>query len=256
MPKIVAIIQARMGSARLPGKVMMDVGGKALLGHLIGRLRQVPLIHQVAVATTTDSADAKIVEFCKRAKVNVYQGSESDVLARYIEAGRLFKADVVIRVTGDEPYHDPVIMREFLRAHLNNKEDVEYTCNNFPRTFPYGNTVEIIKFPALERAARMGLQPQDREHVTFYIHQHPAEFKIQNIQAQGKLKRPDIRYCVDTQADLNLIRTVFDHLGKKTPYFTMEQIIDLLDQHDEIRQINRHCQQKRVAYSPEAIKQE
>lgn len=246
MPRIVAIIQARMGSTRLPGKVLMNVGSKTILAHLIERLKRVPIVNEIVVATTTKPQDLPIEQLCKKLSIPIYRGDEKDVLGRYLEAARLFKAEVVIRSTADEPYNDPQIMHQFLQAHLTKQAD--YTCNNFPRTFPYGSTVEIVNFPALERVTQLGKRPPDREHVTFYIHHHPQEFTIQNIEATGKLRRPDIRYCVDTEEDLTLVRAIDAHLGNTHPYFTMEQIIDFLDQHDEIRQINRGTCQKIATY--------
>ena len=232
MKRIIAIIQARMGSTRLPGKVMMDIGDRPVLAHLIGRLKQVPLVHDIVVATTSQPRDSVIEQLCRELDIKVYRGSEVDVLSRYVEAARLFKADVIFRATSDEPYKDPQVIEQVLKAHLENKAD--YTCNNLVKTFPDGSTVEIVNGSILEKVNRLGKKPADREHVTFYIYNHPKEFWIQNIEAREKLRRPDLRYCLDTQEDLEVVRAIFDHLGSRKPYFTMEQIISFLDEQKKL----------------------
>lgn len=244
--KITAIIQARMGSTRLPGKVLMEVGGKTVLAHLIDRLKCVSFIDEIVVATTTQPRDSQIAALCEKLGVGIYRGSEEDVLERYVDAARLFKSDVVVRATSDEPYKDPAVIHQILEAHVKSKFD--YTSNVHPRTFPDGSCVEVINAAVLEKAERNGKMPPDREHVTFYIYNRPWEFKIQNIEAQGKLRRPDLRYCLDTAEDMQVIRAIFEHLGRQTPYFTMEQIIDFLDENESIRRINKNVCPKVITY--------
>lgn len=238
MKRVVAIIQARMGSTRLPGKVLMDVGGKSVLAHLIDRLRRVPSIHQIVVATTVESRDSAIVEHCEKLGIQWCRGSETDVLGRYLEAARLFKADVIFRATSDEPYKDPDVIETALKVHL--KEEIDCTCNHLPWTFPEGTFIDIVNYSVLEKAGRLARDPQEREHVTAYIYKRPREFRIQNVEAQGKLRRPDLRYCLDTPQDLQVIQAIFKGLGHQTYYFSMREIIDFLDQNEEIRNINRY----------------
>jgi spore coat polysaccharide biosynthesis protein SpsF len=247
MKRIVAIIQARMGSSRLPGKVMMNVGDRTVLAHLVERLKSVSTIHQVVVATTMNSRDSEIVDHCRELRTAVYRGSEEDVLGRYVEAARQFHADIVFRATSDEPYKDPEVIQQVLDAHLESR--VDYTCNNLIPTFPNGSTVEIVNFPVLEKTARVGKHPADREHVTFYMRNRPSEFRICNVEAQGRLRRPELRYCLDTQEDLRVVKAIFDHLGSKKPYFTMRQIINFLDNNETVKAMNRNVRPKEVSYS-------
>ena len=246
MPRIAAIIQARTGSTRLPGKVMREIGGKTVLAHLIGRLKKVPLINEVVVATTTEARDTPIFDLCRQLGIGVYRGSEQDVLRRYLESARVFKADVIFRATSDEPYKDPDVIRQVLETHLKNKMD--YTCNNLIDTFPDGSTVEIIDFPILEKMEQLGRHSADREHVTFYVRNRPNEFRICNVEAQGKLRRPDLRYCLDTEEDFKVVKAIFDSLGQNNPYFTIQEIIDFLDENESVKRINKDVRFKKITY--------
>ncbi len=246
MKRIVAIIQARTGSTRLPGKVMREIGGKTVLAHLIDRLKRVSTINEVVVATTTEARDTQIADLCRQLGIGIYRGSERDVLRRYVEAARVFKADIVFRATSDEPYKDPKVIQQVLETHLKNKTD--YTCNNLMDTFPDGSTVEIVDFPVLEKMDRMGEHPADREHVTFYVRNRPDEFRICNVEARGKLRRPDLRYCLDTKEDFKVVKAIFDSLGQDNPYFSMEKIIDFLDENESVKQINKDVRFKKIMY--------
>ena len=208
---------------------MMEIGPKTALQHLIDRIKRVQLFDEVAVATTVHPRDSVIVELCQKLRVPVHRGSEEDVLGRYVEAAEWFHAGTVFRATSDEPFKDPEVIQQVLETHL--KSGSDYTCNNLIQTFPDGCTVEIVNVDALEKADRLGKQSADREHVTFYIRQRPTEFKICNVEAQGKLRRPELRYCLDTEQDLRVVRTIFDHLGGKEPYFTIAEVINFLDEH-------------------------
>ncbi len=226
---------------------MMEIGPKTVLQHLIDRIKRVRLFDEVAVATTLHPRDSVIVELCQKLRIPVHRGSEEDVLGRYVEAAHRFHADTVFRATSDEPFKDPEVIQRVLETHLESGGD--YTCNNLIPTFPDGSTVEIVNFPVLEKAARVGKHPSDREHVTFYIRNRPSEFRICNVEAQGRLRRPELRYCLDTQEDLRVVRAIFEHLGYKKPYFMMRQIIDFLDNNETVKAMNRNVRPKEVSYS-------
>ncbi len=180
-----AILQARMGSTRLPGKVLMDIAGRTMLARCVERTRLVPGIQEVVVATTEDPRDSAVAEEAARLGVPVFRGSEQDVLDRYHRAAEAFGADPVVRVTSDSPLLDPEVGGIVLKAY--EAEAPDYASNTVQRTYPLGLNLEAIRSAALNRAWREARRPYERVHVTPYIYQHPELFRLVHVRGERDL---------------------------------------------------------------------
>lgn len=191
------VIQARMGSTRLPGKVLLPVGDRPLLGHVIGRLSQLLQQWQVVVATSTDARDDVIVEWCRQADVATFRGSEHDVLDRYLQCARTSGFEHVVRLTADNPFTDMPELKRLVQLHLDG--DFDYT-HSFGM-MPVGVGAEVISRAALERSYLEGLQPHHREHVNEYIQEHPELFRIGVLDVPSDKRASKLRLTVDTEED-------------------------------------------------------
>jgi spore coat polysaccharide biosynthesis protein SpsF len=237
--KIVAIIQARMGSTRLPGKVLLDLEGETVLARVVHRVQRASLINEVLVATTDGPADDVIVQECRRVSVPVFRGDEKDVLDRYFRAAQLTKADVVVRITSDCPLIDPGVTGKTIAAFLEAKPD--YASNSIVRRYPRGLDTEVMKVQALERAWRAASRPYEREHVTPYLYEHPAEFKI--LPVTGDADHSQYRWTLDTPEDLEFIRAVYARM-KDHKDFLWTDVLALLDREPQLVELNRSVEQK------------
>lgn len=241
MSRVVAIVQARMGSTRLPGKVLMDIAGMSMLARCIGRLSRARQLSEVIVATTVERSDDPIVEQCTANRWRFFRGSQYDVLDRYYQAAHSFGADIVVRVTSDCPLIDPAIVDEVIREYYRWEGEVDYLSNTVPRrTYPRGMDTEVFNFDALKLAWREDTNPALREHVTQYILRHPEVFRIKGIMSS--VDYSSMRWTVDTQEDLNFVRKVF--LNFKDSDFGWMEIVELLHAHPELQEINRDSRQK------------
>ncbi len=239
-----AIVQARMGSTRLPGKVMSTIANKSLLQHIVERIQASRLISNMILATTTLKKDNRLEYFAKRHGLACYRGEEQDVLARYYGAATEFRVKVIVRICADDPLIDPRIVDEVVHSHMDSHAD--YTSNGIIRTFPLGLDVEVFSYSALEKAYNEARRQYEREHVTPYIYLNPGIFKLKSVEASGKLRRSDLRLTVDTEEDLRLIREIFRRLYHNGQIFYTEDVIDLLDKHPELVAINAHVVQKEL----------
>lgn len=228
-----AIIQARLGSSRLPDKVLKELAGKPVLWHVINRMKKSRLIDEIVVATTCKKEDLEIVEYCASQGVRVYVGSEDDVLDRYYQAARLYKPDNVVRVTADCPLIDANIIDIVIQEHLRSGSD--YTSNTLEDTFPDGLDCEVFKFTALEQACKNAKLASEREHVTPYIRNN-EQYKKRSVidSADHSLDR----WTLDTDRDYAFLTRVFDELYKDNPEFDTDDIYALLDRCPDIRKIN------------------
>jgi len=243
--RVVAIIQARMGSTRLPGKVMRDLEGKSVLAHVVERVQACAGIGAVVVATTTQPADLAVEREALQRGAFVFRGSEDDVLGRYAEAARLHGADVVVRVTADCPLLDPQLMSEMLEHFLaapKNGGQIDYLSNTLARTFPRGLDLEVFSFSALARAHREAVEPYQREHVTPYIWQHPELFKLEQYRAAAD--HSTLRWTLDTEEDWNFLAAVFGSLRQSGAATTTAAVHGLLEERPELQRINAHVKQK------------
>jgi spore coat polysaccharide biosynthesis protein SpsF len=237
--KVAAIIQARMGSTRLQGKVLRDLEGETVLTRVVNRLRRARLVQEVLVATTDHAIDDAIVKECHSCSVPVFRGDEQDVLDRYFRAAQMAKAEVVVRITSDCPLIDPEITDKTIAAFLEAGPD--YASNVIERTYPRGLDTEVISMGTLERAWRVARKPYEREHVTPYISEHPAEFKL--LSVTGDADYSSHRWTVDTPEDLAFVRAVYARLRTK-PTFGWRDVLDLVDREPRLRELNGSIIQK------------
>jgi len=238
---VVAIIQARMGSKRLPGKVLLDLGGEPMLVRVVARTRRAKLIDKVVVATTSQPDDEAIGSLCVSQGWPYYRGSEADVLDRYYQAAVAHQADVIVRITSDCPMIEPKIVNRVVQEFLVRQPEVDYASNVLlRRTFPRGLDTEVIRFGALERAWREDTNPAWREHVTPYIHRQPEFFGLYNVTNVSDSSH--MRWTVDTSADLAFVRRIYDHFGHD--HFSWQEVLVLLAKHPAWLNINRTVKQK------------
>lgn len=233
-------VQARMGSTRLPGKVMKRVLNKPLLEFLIERLKQIKSAPPIVVLTTQDPKDDVIVSYCKDHTIPFFRGPEEDVLTRYWLAAKERHPQYIMRVTADCPLIDPSILDEMITEYMTKKPD--YLSNSIKRSFPRGLDAEIFSYEALEKANSEGKDPYEREHVTPYIYNHSEQFKILNFESSIPLEHH--RWTVDTPEDFELVRLILENLYPKNPQFKLKDILALLDQHPDWSKINAHIKQK------------
>ncbi|MEI8102177.1 MAG: aminotransferase class III-fold pyridoxal phosphate-dependent enzyme [Chlorobium sp.] len=232
--KVVALVQARMGSTRLPDKVMKPIGGIPMIELLLSRLSKSKEIDQIIVATSMDARNLSLVEHVRKLGYACEQGSENDVLDRYVQAAKKHHADVVVRITGDCPLVDAELVDECIRQFKGS--DVDYLTNTNPPTYPDGLDIEIFTFDALEQAAQETNKPFDREHVTPYLRE-PGRFKTGSMQHSKDLSA--LRWTVDEPADFEVIEKVFQHFHPNTD-FTWQDVLDLQQQQPELFSVNQN----------------
>lgn len=241
--KIVAIIQARMSSSRLPAKVLKEISGKPMLQHVVERVRRSQMVDDVLVATTVETSDDPLVDYCHQAGIPVFRGQLHDVLDRFYQAAKFSGADVVVRITADCPVIDPTLIDELVRQFLAAK--VDFAANRLPppwkRTFPIGLDAEVCTFSALERAWRESDQKYQREHVMPYLYEHDGRFEV--LVMNYHIDYGELRWTVDTPQDLEFIQHVFK-LFEGNNTFGWLEILNLVQQHPELAEINADVRHK------------
>ena len=237
--KTVAIIQARMGSTRLPGKVLKNLEGATVLARVVNRVRRAKLIDELLVATTDRPADDAIVAECRKCSVAVSRGDQDDVLDRYFRAAQLTKAEIVVRITSDCPLIDPEITDQTIAAFLEARPD--YSSNTLVRTYPRGLDTEVMSVDALARAWQAARKPYEREHVTPYIYEHPEEFRI--LSVTGDADYSGHRWTVDTPEDLEFVRAIYACL-KDNATFLWRDVLDVVHREPALMDLNRSIKQK------------
>ncbi len=233
--RVVAIVQARMGSRRLPGKVLAEVGGKPMLWYVTQRLRRARTVHDVVVATTTCASDDPVVAFCQRERIPVFRGSEDDVLDRYYRAAQAQGAGAVVRITADCPFIDPGVIDRVVGAYLDGEAD--YVSNTLTHTFPDGLDTEVFSMAALETAWKEATREPEREHVTPYL-KLSGRFTVQNVHAEQGDPPPTLRLTVDEPADLEFTRALYALLDGNAG-FSVSELAKLLREHPELAALNR-----------------
>ncbi len=232
--KAVAIVQARMSSTRLPGKVLADICGQPLIKRLIDRVKSTPGVDLVVVATTIEPADDVLSTWCAENSLLVFRGSVDDVLDRFWQCAKTYKAEFIVRVTADDPLKDPEIIKTALELCASAPE-VAYASNTLQPTYPEGLDIEVVRYAALERAANEATLPSEREHVMPYIWKHPDRFELRSFSM-----KPDLshwRWTVDKPADLEMIRQIFTQFSDQ-PLVGYREVISWLNDHPEILAIN------------------
>lgn len=233
---IAAIIQARMGSTRLPAKVTKEIMGKPMLWHIITRLRHSKRLEKIVIATTEREEDKIIVDITKEVGIDFYCGSSEDVLDRYYQAAKIFNVDPIVRITADCPLIDPEIVDKIVDYYF--KSACDYVTNTLKPTMPDGLDTEVFSFRALERTWIEAKKPSEREHVTPYIYNHPELFKIGNYTSDVDLS--DMRWSVDEEADYKFVAEVYKSLYKDGAIFYMNDILDLLSKRPELKDLNKN----------------
>jgi len=236
---VVAIVQARMGSTRLPGKVLQDLAGQSMLARVVRRVERASHVDQVVVATSTSPADEAIVAECARLGIATFGGAEQDVLDRYYRAANHWRAGVIVRITADCPLIEPQLVDEVVAAFLDARPD--YASNTLARSYPRGLDTEVMAMAALARAWAEAAEPYQRIHVTPYFYQNPELFTLLSVRQAGDDSQQ--RWTVDTAEDLAFVRQIYERLGSSGE-FHWQEVLDLLDREPGLMALNRDVQQK------------
>lgn len=256
--RIVAIVQARMGSSRLPGKVLLDLAGSPMLGRVLVRTSRAATAQETLVATTAESADDPVAEYCDFSGIPVYRGDQFDVLDRYYQAAKAAEADVVVRITADCPVIDPVLIDDVVHALI--EDEYDFVCNRLPppwhRTYPIGLDTEACTFAALETAWKKAREPQQREHAMPYLYEgveltpqnrgletgfSPRGFKVALLHHTTDFG--DYRWTVDTPEDLEFMRQVYAHFDGRDD-FSWKDVLDLVHNEPALAAINSGVKHK------------
>jgi spore coat polysaccharide biosynthesis protein SpsF len=240
-PNIIAIVEARMTSSRLPGKHLLLADGKPMLRHLVERLRKVSLINKIVIATTVNPADDALVNFAKEIGVDFYRGSELDVMGRVVKAGEALAADVICEVTGDCPIIDPELVEQLIQTFLINGATY---ANNGRHGLPDGMGAQVFYLSALKRSAELTQELLDREHVTLHMRRHPELFPAIYLVAPNSLNWPELGLTLDERDDYELLRRIIEYFGEINPYFGCAQVLQLLRERPEWVRINHNVKRK------------
>ena len=218
-PKIVATIEARMASSRLPGKVLLDLVGKPVLWHLCERLKQVPSIDSIIIATTENPAEDPIVEFAKNNNIACFRGSENDVLKRVLDTASSVNADLIVEITGDCPLLDPNIIEQAIQTYLelSNKEGVDYVSNVLKKGYPLGLAVQVFSYELLKEVDMKTNDSEDREHVSLYIYKEKGRYKTHHLECPDWLYYPEWRWTLDYKEDYTFLKKVYSDLYTNKP---------------------------------------
>ncbi|MBK6770861.1 MAG: glycosyltransferase family protein [Ignavibacteria bacterium] len=251
--KIIAIIEARMGSSRLPGKVLKEICGKPVLQILTERLKRSKLSDEIVIATTVNELDESIAEFGKRLNVKVFRGSEEDVLGRVVGAAEFADGDVIVEITGDCPLMDPEVIDFVIENYLSNIPLFDYVTNigyvnNETREIPIGMDVRVFTYKDLKHISEITDDPEDREHVSLYFFRTGKDkYKLYNVKTPDKWKRDyEVRLALDTEEDFEFIKSVYEGLTINKSDFNLEDILNYLDKHRDLLKINSDVIQKKV----------
>ncbi|MBV8225304.1 MAG: glycosyltransferase family protein [Verrucomicrobia bacterium] len=242
--RVVASIEARMTSTRLPGKVLKTCMGRPMLELLAERVRRSQYIDAIVVATTTNKPDEEIVDLASRIGIESFRGSENDVVARVTGAMEAAEADVVVQLTGDCPLLDPEIIDQVIRIYAANTFD--YVSNCLVRSFPRGLDVQVASLAVLQKSLAVAKDDTQHEHVFLSVYENPERFRLFNIFAPPELCRPDWRWTIDTLEDYACITRIYEMLYPKSPHFSSRDVALLLLMHPEIAELNQEIRQKQV----------
>jgi len=242
--RVVAIVQARMASTRLPGKVLKEILGKPILAYLIERIKNASSIDDLVIATTTDLTDETIVEYCIANNIKYFRGSENDVLSRYMGAAIASNADYIVRICSDSPAVDTGLINEIVNEFKQQRNNCDYLSNTIDQTYPLGMNIEIFSLEALTIADQNAKTVYEREHVTPYIYFNKDRFRVLKKNYYKNLS--NIRLTIDELDDFRLMQNVIENLYPNDQYFTLEQILSFLEKNPDILKINQHVKQTQV----------
>jgi len=244
--KIAASIQARVGSTRLPGKVLKEINGKPMLLRQVERLRRSRLLDEIIVATTTNPDDDKIVELCINNNIAYYRGSENDVLDRVSSMIKDKKIDIHVECFGDSPLTDPHIIDEVIGYYYKNQGDIDFVSNSLKTTYPPGQEVLVYRGSCLVNANKLIAKDDPlREHVSINITQYPNDYRLKNLEAPSYYHYPNIYLEVDTAEDFEVISSIFAYFDNKgVEHFSLSEILEFLSQNNELMNINNQVDRR------------
>jgi spore coat polysaccharide biosynthesis protein SpsF len=244
--RIAAIVQARTRSSRLPDKVLRQIKGREVILHDLDRIKHIPSLHEIIIATTTSESDDILPSMISTEypEIKIFRGEEEDVLDRYYNAAKQFNIDTIVRITSDCPLIDPRISEMTIKTFI--ESDCDYCSNRLIRTFPIGLDTEVFSFHALESAWKNAKENYQREHVTPYIYEHPLDFKLLNIKNEQNLGT--LRWTLDTPEDLEFIKSIYDRLYDNGIFYT-EDILSLLRQEPTLADVNKQVRHKHYTES-------
>lgn len=246
---ILVILQARVSSSRLPEKVLKSILGLPMLLRVIERTQRATLINHLLVATSNNVTDNPIAQICSEIGVKCFRGQLDDVLDRFYQAAKQMKSKHIVRLTADCPLIDPCLVDQVIKFHL--EGDFDYSSNSIEPTYPDGLDVEVLRFTCLESAFKQARLFSEREHVTPFIHQQPDLFKIGSYKHNIDLS--SLRWTVDEDLDLELVRIIYESLYPGKPDFTTQDILDLLDKHPDLKTYNT-CYKRNEGFQKSLIK--
>lgn len=245
VPKVVAVIQARMNSTRLPGKVLMEIAGVPMLSHVVDRVQRADTVVEAVVATSEEREDDQLYEYCLRNGFSAYRGSNQDVLKRTLLTAETHQAEVIVRVTGDCPLIDPAVIDKTVSAFLERYPEVDFGSNRgsigLHRTYPIGMDVEVMTTEALQRADREATERYQREHVTPYLYEEGGRFRTVSVNSGGQYG--EMRWSVDTSEDLVFVRQIFERLARHRD-FGWGDVLAILKAEPGLMAINATVRQK------------
>lgn len=244
MKKIVATIEARYASARLPGKTLLKIVGKPTLELLIERLKRSKLIEQIVVATTVNPNCQPIVDLAKKLGVGCFRGSEEDVLDRVLKAAKAYQADIIVEITGDLPLIDPEITDSVIDYYFKNNFD--YVSNMLDKKCPHGLDTQIFSVDILEEVSKITNDSADRENVSLYIYEHPEKYKLGSFKMPPEFCHPEWRFTLDTIEDFNFVNEIYERLYYQKSDFNTYDVINLFNKQPQLLEINKHIKQKTV----------
>jgi spore coat polysaccharide biosynthesis protein SpsF len=236
---IVTLIQARSGSTRFPKKILMPLCGKTIIQRMIERVLEAKLAGTIVVITTTDSSDDIIENICNENRINIYRGHPTDLVDRHFKAALEYNADSVVKIPSDCPLIDPGVIDRVLKYYSDNSGTYDYVSNLHPATYPDGNDVEIMSMSSLKIAWENAAKDFEREHTTPYIWENPDKFRIGNVEWETGLDYSmSHRFTIDYMEDYLFIKAVYDELYPSNPEFSLNDILELLEQKPEIKKLN------------------
>lgn len=233
--KNIAIIQARMGSSRLPGKVLLPLGGKPAIQHVVERTAMIQGISRVIIATSLSPEDDVLAKSCKSFSIPIFRGKEDDVLDRFYKAAVKFDAEVIMRITGDCPLIDPVESEKVLNHFYATNAD--YASNTNPPMLPDGLDTEVINFKTLEKAWRDAKMKSEREHVTLYIYKHPDKFKLASVIYSENLSHH--RWTLDENHDYKMLSRLFEEIRRRNKFGYLNEVLEIVQENPEITEQNQ-----------------
>ena len=237
---IIGILQARTKSSRLPQKVLRKIKDKTLLELYVNRVKESRLIDKIVIATTTEPEDSVIEDIAKKLKINCFRGSENDLLDRYYQCAKKYKANIIVRLCSDDPFVDYKVVDRAVQIFKDNQ--VDFVTNHFEPTYPEGLDIEVYSIDALKKSWKEAKLLSEREHVFPYVQNNQNQFKIINFTQDKDYSH--LRWTIDYECDYEMTKVIYDYLYDEKLIFLQEDILQLLEKHPEISEINAHIKRK------------